>query len=162
MSQSNASSDPTREIPLLTSCYGVPLRKYPKTVGEGRVWAQATHSGGSVLGKAMPTQAEERRADSPNVFFLVSDAACKLLHSAEATRKYLLATVFIFPLAKGSSPRQQAMSTHTGRKHDPCAEDLTAYTNSRHTMEGKEIANVHPGWAECCGRCLAYLFLAFF
>lgn len=54
------------------------------------------------------------------------------------------------------------MSTHIGRRHDPCAEDLTAYTESRYTLEEKELADVQPEWAECYARCLTYLFLAFF
>lgn len=65
----------------------------------------------TVLDKAMPTWVEERKADSLNVFFPESGSACKLWHSAEATRKYLFyrniySIVITFPPAKGSSPRQ--------------------------------------------------------
>lgn len=127
MSWRDASADLTREIPLLTSCYGALLRKYPGTAGEGRVWAQApTHSRGihSVLGKALPAWAEERRADSLNhwgdfcfcfcFFFPVSGAACKRWHSAETAGKYLF---YRTGYCLCFSPNQGLIPKATGNVH---------------------------------------------
>lgn len=44
---------------------------------------------------------------------------------------------------KGLFPRQQAMSTHTGR-HNPCTEDLKIYAENIYSIEEKEIADGCP------------------
>lgn len=79
------------------------------------MWAQApTHIGGSVLGEAMPTWAEEMWADSLNVFLLVSGAACKLWHSADPTRKYLF---YRTGYCLCFSPSQRLIPKATGNVH---------------------------------------------
>lgn len=89
MSWRDASLDPTREIPLFTSCFGILLRRFPEKAGEGRVWALTT-VGGSGGSEALLPRAEERRADSLNVFFQVRCSMQTLALSWDYKEEFIL------------------------------------------------------------------------